>query len=116
MPEADRLRVAIEQEFGADRVRVVVPRHAGVSEVDVNVTPGDDSPFTVSRFRNGSVSADGTPRQNAVIASLVRSLLPPVTARVVAVIPDGNVFVDLTPGIMPADVEAGWRDISRGGF
>lgn len=116
MPDQEALTAAVEGEFGDDAVQLVIPRVAGVSEFDLNVHPRDDSPFTIARFRNGSVSSDGTPEQNAVVAALVRSLLPSSFPRVVAIEPDGGVYVDLDAGITADEVASGWRDIALGGF
>ena len=113
MPEREPLLDALRRRFGDDRVELFVPRSA---DFDLNVTPADAPPFRVTALDAATLTVDGMPDQNAVVAAVVRELLPADFARVVAFEPEGNVFVDLVPGITAAQVEAGWRDLSEGGF
>lgn len=113
MPEREQLLDTLRRHFGADRVELFLPRSA---DFDLNVTPRDAPPFRVTALDPATLTLDGLPDQNAVVAALVRQLLPDDFPRVIAFEPDGNVYVDLVPGITPAQIESGWRDISEGGF
>lgn len=113
MPEREPLAEVLGRQFGRDRVQMFLPRSA---EFDLNMTPEDAPPFRVTALDAATLTVDGTPEQNTVVAALVRELLPDDFPRVIAFEPDGNVFVDLVPGITAEQVAGGWRDVAEGGF
>jgi len=68
--------------------------------VTIRVTPDDEPGFQIDVAADGqSVSADGTPEQNAEVALLVSRALPAERPRVIAFDQGWTVHVDLTAGM-----------------
>jgi hypothetical protein len=110
------LRMA-QREFGAEHVRYYPSADAGSPteyRVEIDI-PGEPS-FAVDRYKRGQLSSDGTEDQDYRVAVAVRAELPDTFPRLVALRDDGSEYVDLVPGITPADIQLGWRDVSEGGF
>ena len=110
MPDLATLESALGSVFPDADLRIPNVAGTGIGP-HINVTPATDPPFSVNAYDNGSISTDGTLEQAAIVAALIRSLLPD-GQRVIAVTPDGTRFVELTPGISSDDVANGWRDIA----
>lgn len=117
MPGRDVLVPALEHRFGPGSVEAYVSQIPGIAdEFDINIAPKDESRFRVAKLQSGSITVNGLPAQNAVVAAIVRSLLPTDHARVVAVDPEANVYVDLVDGITADEIAEGWRNIAEGGL
>ena len=83
----------------------------------IRVTPDDKPGFRIDLVEDGqSVSADGTPEQNADVALLVNRALPAERPRVIAFDQGWTVHVDLTAGMTLDDLKSRLVDHSVPGW
>lgn len=106
---------AVQAEFGSHSdVKV---HDDGPMDVEVVVQRPGEAPFSITRSRDGlSVSADGTPTQNAEVAAWVRGLLPGNFPRVIAFDMGWTGHADLPAGVTADEVLLGWVDHSVPGW
>lgn len=112
--DAKTLLAALSREFSSIHLELHAVSKPSI-EFQIPIREPKQPEFRVALHKNGFVDSDGTSEQNARVASAVRAALPHGGARIVAV-SDSSEFVDLTTGITPAEIAAGWQPLSEGSF
>ena len=113
---ADHLIGAAQEQFGP-ALRVRPSREEWETDYHLYVTLPGDPEFAIAHFAdNLMLGLEGTPRQNARASAWIRSLLPAGAPRIIAGDREWRGHADLTYGITPEGVIAGWVDHSVRGW